>query len=60
MGPVNSLGELVQERPGLTTEKYKSRLVQRTARKLRVNCEILAIGFLDLGGGFKHSGSHPS
>ncbi len=24
MGPVNSLGELVQERPGLTTEKYKS------------------------------------
>ena len=24
MGPVNSLGELVQERSGLTTEKYKS------------------------------------
>ena len=66
MGPVNSLGELVQERSGLTTEKYKSicGLVQPWVQCTGPPCalrEILAqSGFWTTGGGFQHSGSHPS
>ena len=52
MGPVNSLGELVQERSGLTTEKYKSicGLVQPWVQcmgPLRTARDFGAIGILD-------------